>query len=84
MMQYNPNDKECVISCYPQSVRGNIATVKIIVDGKKKYYYEYNWKTRTGKNGEKCSWERDVMEIAYKACKNGTNLEKVGFIPYGN
>ncbi len=81
MMVLNPDDKECVIRCYKQSVMGNMATVKITVDNQKKYYYEYNWKNKTGYLGEKVSWERDVMQIAYNACKNGVPLEKVGFKP---
>jgi hypothetical protein len=82
MMVYNPNDSRCVIKAYYQSVMGNIATVKSTVDDQQRYYYEYNWKTKTGYKGAKVSWEKDVMQIAYDACKKGISLESVGFIPY--
>ncbi|GIV44213.1 MAG: hypothetical protein KatS3mg035_1336 [Bacteroidia bacterium] len=82
MMVYNPNDSKCVIKAYSQSVSGSIATVKITVDNQKRYYYEYNWKTKTGYKGTRVTWEKDVMEIACEACKKGIPLESIGFKPY--
>lgn len=85
-MILNPNDSQCVVKAYTQlgGLRGNIKTVVVSIDDGKKYYYEYNWKTRTGYNGQKISWEKDVMQIAYDACKNGRSLENVGFKSYEN
>lgn len=85
-MVLNPNDTQCVIREHSNlgGVRGNTKKVVISIDNGQKYYYEYDWKTKTGYNGQKISWEKDVMQIAYDACKYGRSLESLGFKRYGN
>lgn len=85
-MVLNPNDNQCVVRAYPRmgGVRGNMNKVVISIDNGQKYYYEYNWKTKTGYQGQKISWEKDVMQIAYDACKYGKSLESLGFNKLNN
>jgi hypothetical protein len=80
-MVKNPDDKSCVISGKDNGTFGKMKSVIIMVDDRKQYRYEFNWKTQTGKRGEKCSWIGDVMEIAMEACKKGISLESLGFEP---
>jgi predicted 3-demethylubiquinone-9 3-methyltransferase (glyoxalase superfamily) len=77
----NSNDKSCVIKGKDNGTFGKMKSVIIMVDNQRQYRYEFNWKTQTGKRGEKCSWIGDVMEIAMNACKKGISLESLGFEP---
>jgi hypothetical protein len=77
----NSNDKSCVIKGKDNGTFGKMKSVIVMVDDQRQYRYEFNWKTQTGKRGEKCSWVGDVMEIAMYACKKGISLESLGFEP---
>lgn len=81
VMVLNPDDSRCVVRCYSLEggVMGKYKKVVISVDNGPKYEYEYNYKTQTGYNGEKCSWEGDVMQLAKEACRKGISLESIGF-----